>query len=214
MAMVSGIELHFDDNEIANELTKYGHRSLETFFRLHPSPWKPSPEEREERFRYMEYYWSRRLDRMGFPSGKSVQFRRPTPRQQTASAKGNADILGSFFGYWEKSGLWSLADRPFSLTPTEDLSGIGVRARWLTRDEIIEEISELLPGKATLEDGIISCGECLLGSGDYLYLTKPDTESDPWTLVRVAHDSLTKNGNCYQYAYELVARNITELAHG
>jgi hypothetical protein len=187
---------------------------LAAFFRLHPAPWEPSSEEREERFAYLEYYWSRRLERLGFSSGKSIQYRGPSPRRSAAAKDTNGDILGSFFGFWEKSGLSSLADASLLLTPAEDVSGIGVRARWLTRDDITEEISELLPGKATLEDGIIPCAECLLGSGDYLYLTKPDSESDAWTLVRVAHDSLVQNGNCYQYSYELEARNITKLRLG
>jgi hypothetical protein len=82
---------------------------------------------------------------------------------------------------------YRLAGVCFSLSASDDQSGIGAEVIWLTVRQIISEAFESEPGKSVVSLKFLPIGACAIGSGDPYFLDVREASNDP-LLVRVPHD--------------------------
>ena len=73
----------------------------------------------------------------------------------------------------------------FNLSTNDDLSGMGMRMKWLTPNQQIEEAYESYPGKIVIGHNYLPIGMCLAGSGDPYFLKE---ENSRMNVYRVLHD--------------------------
>ncbi len=81
--------------------------------------------------------------------------------------------------------------------------------KWLALPAIVEESTQLLPGKLLLPLGYLPVAECLQGSGDPYFLDLRSNDDDP-ALVRAAHDSV-RAGEYDLRGIDGVARSLSDF---
>jgi hypothetical protein len=119
--------------------------------------------------------------------------------------------LGTSFPDWLGSLMKSypLIGVQFTLSEEEDLSGLGGDLKWLAPDAIVEEATELEPGK-TLGKGFLPVAECMFGSGDPYFLDLRSVEMDDPAFVRAPHEAAA--GGTYDLEnLEVVSSSLSEF---
>ena len=81
--------------------------------------------------------------------------------------------------------------------------------KWLALPALVEESTQLLPGKLLLPLGYLPVAECLQGTGDPYFLDLRTNSDDP-ALVRAAHDSV-RAGEYDLRGIEGVARSLSDF---
>ena len=97
----------------------------------------------------------------------------------------------------------------FTLTRQQDLSGLGVRLRWMTPKHMIEEAFDSFPGIAAFPLGFIPLGTCMVGSGNP-YFVKAQAGTDT-PLVRIPHDRLNPDLSLSESIVEIVRANLGDF---
>ena len=104
---------------------------------------------------------------------------------------------------------YPLVQTDFSLTASDDDSGLGVEMKWLSPVQMISETVEAFPGIAAAPAGYLPVGMCLEGSGDYYFL-KTTTGDDP-RLVRIPHDAVDAEQKLREEQVEVVTSRLSEF---
>lgn len=91
----------------------------------------------------------------------------------------------------------------FSLSESQDNSGLGVEMGWLSPDQIISEAFDSYPGIVAHPKGYLPIGSCTVGSGDYYYISSQQAKDPP--LLRIPHEAVDIENN------ELIESDIEEV---
>jgi hypothetical protein len=101
---------------------------------------------------------------------------------------------------------YPVVDATFRLPEKSDLSGVGVRMKWLSPEGMVDEALEFYPGIAAIPAGCFPIGECVVGSGNpYFYRTSDGA------VVRILHASGGDPDTLSESQVEVVAANPTSF---
>ena len=97
----------------------------------------------------------------------------------------------------------------FSLDDESDLSEIGVELKWMTAEQMVDEVNNFYPGIVAIKKGYLPFGVCLEGSGDPYFL-RIGKGHDDTPVVRIPHDAVADE-EIDESSIEVVTSNLVEF---
>lgn len=107
--------------------------------------------------------------------------------------------------YIEVLSRFAVVGTRLSLSPGEDLSGLGAEIQLMDETQIASEARECYPGITALKRGYVPFGICAEGSGDPYFLRIGDA-----VVVRIPHDATTEE-ELDESQIEVVALSFEDL---
>lgn len=116
-------------------------------------------------------------------------------------------VLGAVVPQWYKRLLLDtpLAGSVFEYSGEDNWSWT---FEWLDAKQTIDEAVSMIPGMVAVKRGYIPVGECLLGSGDPLFMT--NDPGDP-KLVQIFHDVCDVDGELIDKSTKLVCSSLAKF---
>jgi hypothetical protein len=89
-----------------------------------------------------------------------------------------------------------------------DLDDPLVSMKWITPQEMVDEVTEFYPGIAAIKAGFFPIGQCLMGSGDPYFIQTSTVNS---RLFRIPHDAVDDNDCIVQHDIDVISQTLSQF---